>query len=129
MDENLEAIDLLFFPIYFNSHWSIIAVHKRINLIEYYDSLGKDGSMFVNVVRRFLGDYFLLKHNESRHFTIKESIDVNAPRQINGDDCGVFVLLFAYCISFQIPILAIDPEATTQYRELIALMISKGKLI
>ena len=65
-----------------------------------------------------------LKNNTWTTFATTSDL---APKQSNGYDCGVFFLLFAYCIAFNIPLMRVKSTETEHYRDLIARNFIQGK--
>lgn len=49
-----------------------------------------------------------------------------APLQRNSDDCGVFVLMYTYCLTFNVPLQSIHSDDTGCYRKKIMLTITSG---
>lgn len=83
---------VILFPICDGSHWRLLAVKPREHTIEYLDSLGWDGSKYIKKVREFL-QHELKELYHEEDWTILET--QRSSRQLNGSDCGVFVLLNA----------------------------------
>ncbi|KAF3035207.1 hypothetical protein E8E12_002763 [Didymella heteroderae] len=83
---------VVLFPICDGSHWRLLAVKPQEHTIEYLDSLGWDGSKYIQKLREYL-------QHELKDLYIEEEWKVmelqRSSRQLNGSDCGVFVLLNA----------------------------------
>jgi hypothetical protein len=90
----LDAKTVLF-PICDGSHWRLLAVKPKERTIEYLDSLGWDGAKYVTKLREYL-------QNELKDLYVAEEWKVEAlqrsVRQVNGSDCGVFVVLNALVV-------------------------------
>lgn len=83
---------VVLYPICDGSHWRLLAVKPRERIIEYLDSLGWDGSKYISKLQ------LSLKHElgelyKADEWTVLEQ--QRSSRQLNGSDCGVFVLLNA----------------------------------
>jgi hypothetical protein len=87
--------ELLLYPICDVGHWRMLAVKPKERTIEYLDSLGWDGSPYLDAMRDYLakelGD--LWKEEEWTIFEKQRST-----RQVNGSDCGVFAILNALAL-------------------------------
>ncbi|KAF2631013.1 cysteine proteinase [Macroventuria anomochaeta] len=83
---------IVLFPICDGSHWRLLAVKPQERTIEYLDSLGWEGAKYVAKLREYL-------QNELKDLWKAEEWTVvelqRSSRQLNGSDCGVFVLLNA----------------------------------
>ena len=83
---------LVFFPICDGSHWRLLAVKPQERIIEYLDSLGWDGDKYVAKLHEYLQNE-LKELWKAEEWTVVEL--QRSSRQLNGSDCGVFVLLNA----------------------------------
>lgn len=83
---------LVLYPICDNSHWRLLAVKPQDRTIEYLDSLGWDGDKYVTKLREYL-QHELKELYKADEWTVVEL--QRSSRQLNGSDCGVFVLLNA----------------------------------
>ncbi|KAF3003488.1 hypothetical protein E8E13_004297 [Curvularia kusanoi] len=86
---------VVLFPICDGSHWRLLAVKPKERTIEYLDSLGWDGDKYIGKLRAYLQNELkdLYKAEEWNVVEIQRS-----SRQLNGSDCGVFVLLNALTV-------------------------------
>lgn len=86
---------IVLFPICDGSHWRLLAVKPKERTIEYLDSLGWDGAKYVTKLREYL-------QNELKDLYVAEEWEVEvlqrSVRQVNGSDCGVFVVLNALAV-------------------------------
>ena len=86
---------IVLFPICDGSHWRLLAVKPKERTIEYLDSLGWDGAKYVTKLREYL-------QNELKDLYVAEEWKVEvlqrSVRQVNGSDCGVFVVLNALVV-------------------------------
>jgi len=83
---------VVLFPICDGSHWRLLAVKPKDHTIEYMDSLGWDGSTYISKLREYL-QHELKDDYHEEDWTVFET--QRSSRQLNGSDCGVFVLLNA----------------------------------
>ena len=86
---------LVFFPICDGSHWRLLAVKPKERVIEYLDSLGWDGDQYIRKLREYL-QHELKDNYIAEEWTVLEL--QRSSRQLNGSDCGVFVLLNALAL-------------------------------
>lgn len=128
-------LEKLFFPINIgpNSHWSLVVVYPGEKKVIYFDSLPSAEQTKANafcVKDYILREYIRIHQTED----IKDSWSVvrncDAPTQINSDDCGVFVCMYAYCLSVGIPVENISPlvDDVRCYRQFIAFCLLERKL-
>ncbi|XP_038049902.1 uncharacterized protein LOC119723371 isoform X2 [Patiria miniata] len=96
--------DLIFIPVHNKSHWSLVVVHIKEGIIEYYNS----STMLDGYPRSMMHirDYLKseAKHREKAQFSdIKWEMYVvgDIPRQQNMDDCGLFICQYAKRLSWK----------------------------
>jgi Ulp1 family protease len=114
---------LTLIPIYQDFHFTLIVIDHIKRQIKGYDSLygnpDGDNKMITNIrtVRRLLADEALAvnNHNYADDWVIVPDAArrEGLPRQINGIDCGRYVILMALCLTHtpQIPLAAVTPLA------------------
>lgn len=83
---------LVLFPICNNSHWRLLAIKPQERTIEYLDSLGWGGDQYVAKLRDYLQHELKELYNADEWTVVKLQ---RSSKQLNGSDCGVFVLLNA----------------------------------
>ena len=118
-------LDKLFIPIHQPGHWTLLVVYFKKKLVHYYDSMGGDGRLYRDAILRWLGD-----EAEKRYITDFEKWATSAessPRQSNGSDCGVFLLMSADYLSDDIP-LTFGQSDMAFFRRKIVLDIIHGSL-
>ena len=111
IEEGLFELDHLFVPINIaNSHWIFLRVDFGRKAIELYDSFGTANPhhrRYLWAMQRYLFDeeYRDVAHDQRPDFeqwktswAIRD-MSSSSPRQINGDDCGVFTILSIYLLS------------------------------
>jgi len=96
--------DCLFFPVHWPGHWAAIIVSSKKKAVYYLDSLGTCDaghrrSHLAEDVVRLMCDAFRERDRESScsHWTVhqKNTLKFDVPLQVNGHDCGMFMLSFA----------------------------------
>lgn len=92
----LANYDILLFPVNRNKYWSLVVVHQRLHLIEYFDPLKFEDDGVTDVIRRYL----ISEHCHSTggnhaysHWQV--SVFDKFHRQNNAIDCGVYICAFA----------------------------------
>jgi len=80
---NFRPYATFFFPIHSHSHWSLIRVQD--NVLTVFDSLGEVPLQALRAVRDFHAAVVARRRGISYLYR-----NGRAPRQTNGDDCGVF---------------------------------------
>lgn len=83
---------IVLFPICDGAHWRLLAVKPKERIIEYLDSLGWDGDQYVKKLRQYLQHELKELYDADEWNVVKLQ---RSSRQLNGSDCGVFVLLNA----------------------------------
>jgi hypothetical protein len=83
---------VVLFPICDGSHWRLLAVKPQERTIEYLDSLGWEGSSYIRKLREYLQHELKELYHDEDWTVMKLQ---RSSRQLNGSDCGVFVLLNA----------------------------------
>lgn len=86
--------NLVLYPICHKGHWRLLAVKPRERTIEYLDSLGGDGDLFIDAIKGYL-------KAELKEAWVEEEwtvLDTQSSQQVNGSDCGVFTILNALAL-------------------------------
>ena len=92
--------DKIFIPINLpNAHWMLAVVNIKEKLLQFYDSLAANGTEYLNNLRKLIGDYVMDMRAEYGA-TIEVDVqtwdiqNMEAVRQSNGYDCGMFMLKY-----------------------------------
>ena len=101
----------IFFPVNItNLHWALVVVTPSNKTIQYLDSSHRDGSLYLDIVYRFMKD----KWEDEINFEEDDddmsvdfdsegwrtiNVSQNVPHQGHTVNCGVFISLFADRIS------------------------------
>jgi sentrin-specific protease 1 len=90
---------LILVPIHTTAHWTLVIVDNQDKSVTYYDGLGGRNESCV----RSILDYLTME-GQAKNVPAKTATDYTAdyangiPRQKNGHDCGVFLLVYALCV-------------------------------
>ena len=78
-----------------NTHWMLVIVYPKKNIIASYDSINGNNEEVVNNVLKLL--HFLVKKDSDEEDCFKEwdFLVIDGPQQNNAFDCGVFMCIFA----------------------------------
>ncbi|KAH5180678.1 hypothetical protein HBH68_179490 [Parastagonospora nodorum] len=87
--------NLILYPICDGGHWRLLVVKPKERTIEYLDSLGWDGSKYVDKLKEYLKLELKEFWNEDEWVVLWKQ---RSTRQINGSDCGVFAILNALAL-------------------------------
>jgi sentrin-specific protease 1 len=115
-----------------NQHWTSAVIYMEDQRIQYYDSLGGSGKMYLQVLLKYLEDEHLDKKKtplKSPELWKLVSCTDDTPRQQNGYDCGVFTCMFADFLSIDRSFEGFHPSDMSLYRQHIALAIVKGEVV
>jgi hypothetical protein len=84
-----------------NVHWVVAVINLEEKRFEYYDSLNGEDSECLNYLAQYLVDEFKNKRSEDRKDILEwpKVYPKSIPKQVNGYDCGVFLLLFSDYLS------------------------------
>ncbi len=100
---DISKLEQIFIPVNIdNAHWVLVVVNIKTHGIHLYDSLyksSKSHEVVFDNVERYLNNN--LKTNSLATVTWTRDTVQDIVRQKNQNDCGIFILLFAKCISGQ----------------------------
>ena len=96
--EDIFSKRLLLFPIHLRVHWCLAAVNLEEYSITYYDSLKEENPVCSTTIRNYL-----MQHSSNRAVDWKLMYHSDIPEQLNSSDCGVFVCMYARCLSYASP--------------------------
>ena len=84
-----------------NVHWVVAVINLEEKKFEYYDSLNGEDSECLKYLAQYLVDEFKNKRSEDREDILQwpKVYPKSIPKQVNGYDCGVFLLLFSDYLS------------------------------
>ena len=120
--------DKLFFPVNVRKcHWLLVVIWLKEKEIRYYDSMGD--SYFEFTTSKFL-EYMQIVHKidstKWRCVNVRKEYDL--AQQQNGNDCGVYMLMFCDCLAVDASIKKIKASHAkhSRYRIAHSLMIKKA---
>ena len=124
--DNFLDLESILIPICSGSHWTLAVVLPGRRIIAHMDSL-RGGHGNPSVTRR-LSEWVKVTLGELFVEDDWQVLDLDAPRQRNGWDCGVFTITNALCLG-----LGLDPnesytaeELTLQRHRLAAMLLNGG---
>jgi len=84
-----------------NVHWVLAVIDLKNKRFEYFDSLYGEDDACLDFLSQYLMDEFKNKRNEERPDILEwpKVYPKSIPKQVNGYDCGVFLILFADYLS------------------------------
>ena len=93
MRERVEEFDIILYPINIvQQHWALAVVYTNAKRIQYYDSDGGNGDLYLRTLRMYVHD-----HGDRNEWELVSDAHLG-PQQTNGFDCGVFVCISAFWI-------------------------------
>ena len=125
---DLLACDKVIIPVHQGIHWVLAVVDLAARAIRFYDSLLGNDRGLVGDLKRWVRDEYKNKRDEdvdASDWAVETPKDI--PRQMNGCDCGVFMLKYADFIAVGAP-LGFDQSDMGYFRKrIIADAMAKGK--
>ncbi|KAJ8038088.1 Sentrin-specific protease 2 [Holothuria leucospilota] len=101
------------------NHWNLIVLHptkKHIDILDSMSNYGKYMEQRVNDVLLVAAVHYLSAFGEQMKFKDWTVSNIPCPQQMDGKNCGVFLLYFARCIVRSDPIKQLDAVAVKNYR-------------
>lgn len=117
---NLRAVDIVMTVVKHGgghgNHWTLAVIHTSSGTVEHFDSLGADHAVVVSSLRRWYQD--AVRSGGGHQPRLAPPIDhgAMAPRQHNGDDCGVFAVAIASALSRREPVSQVTAARTVYFR-------------
>lgn len=92
----LHECDKIFVPIHQRIHWCLAVINKKEKKFQYLDSLKGIDTEVLEVLARYFVDEVKDKTGEDVDISSWETEFVeDLPEQMNGHDCGVFMVKYA----------------------------------
>uniref|UniRef100_A0A1B0CMG9 Ubiquitin-like protease family profile domain-containing protein n=2 Tax=Lutzomyia longipalpis TaxID=7200 RepID=A0A1B0CMG9_LUTLO len=124
------AHDVIPVPVHVsNVHWCMAIIHMKNRTIRYYDSMGQPNMRILDALEQYLKSESLDKKQQP--FDMKgweKECMADAPRQMNGSDCGVFSCMFAEYITRGSEITFTQADMP-YFRQKMILEIATGQLL
>ena len=121
----------VFVPINISgTHWVLAVINITEHTINYYDSLGSDGSRYLEVLLRYIQAEHIRKKQQplqENEWALHSHDGSEIPQQDNNCDCGVFTLVYADYITDNLP-LTFEQKDIADFRLKIYHSIQSGKL-
>ncbi|XP_023033624.2 sentrin-specific protease-like [Drosophila willistoni] len=121
--------DIIVVPVHTDtSHWCVAIIHMRQRTLRSYDSLGQFRTEVLDALKLYLKQESLDKHRKlfnTNTLLIENAMD--APKQRNSNDCGVFSCMVPEYITRDQP-LTFTQRHIPYLRVKMALEISEGRL-
>jgi hypothetical protein len=97
---------MVFFPLHIHgAHWTLAVADMRKRTLTYYDSMGRDGLEYLQMVLRYLEDEHMDKNKEllpkKEEWKYIQTLG-RVPQQPNDVDCGVFMCTFVRMLMEQV---------------------------
>lgn len=127
---DLFSFDLLLVPIHDLDHWSLAVLNITNRSFDFYDSMGRKNWNCYQILMAYLRK----EHKDKRKSPLVPDGKWDCqyvkgiPQQTNNHDCGVFVCLYAECLSRGAPF-NFTAKDIQQLRYRIAYEIISGKLM
>jgi len=116
--KDVQKMEKLFIPIYSPGHWSLALINIKDKTFEYYDSLGSSisCSKILLICRNFWMKEMTERGIELTDLNDWEDVFPDAPKQMNGRDCGVFVCQYCFHLSKDPPVLCFSQRDIPRLR-------------
>jgi hypothetical protein len=82
--------ELILYPICDRGHWRLMAIKPKERTIEYFDSMGLSGDVYINKAKEYLALELGEDYIADEWTVLRKQ---RSSQQLNGSDCGVFTLL------------------------------------
>ena len=126
---DITALDMLIVPVHVHgNHWTLARLDFRRKRAEYYDSLRGSEANILRNLRQYVIDEAKTYKSQVLSMDDWQDVAVNAPRQSNGSDCGVFSLMFANYLCDGLPV-SFTYTDMPYFRQRIALEIKHKQIV
>jgi len=131
---NFFEMDKFFAPCFVNgNHWTLVMVSIQEKRIVYYDSFHHGntgiGDTILFNIHQFLVE-LATKYSVEQFATDWQTLHskYDTPQQNNSDDCGVFVIMLAFCLCGDLENHYLTPDYIPFFREFIGTNLLRAKL-
>ncbi|XP_055073934.2 uncharacterized protein [Misgurnus anguillicaudatus] len=100
--QDLFLFDLIFVPLHLGMHWALAVIDLKSQTIQCYDSMSQRHDEICHMLFAYLTEEHRVKKGyilEASRWTIGRMRTFAIPKQLNGNDCGVFVCKYADFLS------------------------------
>jgi sentrin-specific protease 1 len=118
---NIFELNEIFVPINIhNVHWTLIFIDMLNHEIQYYDPMpgnDEDNNIFLQATLQWLVDEAKITSTafDTSKWRLMEM--KNGPKQSNGYDCGMYLIMTANCLTEKIPLSLLTSENITYLRD------------
>jgi len=120
-------LDKIFVPVHLGTHWCLAVIDTVAKEICYYDSLLGHNKHCLDCLRKYLSDEAKNKRNELLDLQLWQEVHkTDIPKQLNGYDCGMFMLLYIDRLVHELP-LDFSQKDVSKYRQRLMLTILHAK--
>ena len=118
--------DKVIIPVHQGIHWVLAVVDLAAKCVRFYDSLLGDDKGLVEDLLRWVRDEWKKKNADVDTESWSVEIPKDIPRQMNGCDCGVFMLKYADYIATGCPLTFHQRDMEYFRRRIVADAMEKG---
>ena len=127
------GLSKIFIPVNMsNSHWACVVIFMQERKIQYFDSLGFDGMVYMSALLQYLKDEWADKNQGQELPDASEwrliRCTTDTPKQGNGFDCGIFTCMFAAFLVNDYPLI-FNQKDMKHCRDRIALYLLQGQVL
>ncbi|XP_068634947.1 uncharacterized protein [Aristolochia californica] len=127
--ETLAESQLVFIPLCSECHWHLLVIDLSKKSFNAYDSLpNRKHKSYTTKIANFFRDYLRMRHGFSDAHEWPLHFILNCPKQANGYDCGVFVILYMDCLSHNIPLGFVHKVDIPSYRGKVAAKLLRQEM-
>ena len=124
---DLLECDKVIIPVHQGIHWVLAVVDFKATCVRFYDSLlGNDKGLVEDLLRWVTDEWRNKKEKDVSTESWTVTIPKDIPRQMNGCDCGVFMLKYADYIAVGCPLTFHQRDMEYFRRRIVADAMEKG---
>jgi len=124
---DLLECDKVIIPVHQGIHWVLAVIDFKATCVRFYDSLlGNDKGLVEDLLRWVSDEWRNKKEKDVSTESWTVEIPKDIPRQMNGCDCGVFMLKYADYIAVGCPLTFHQRDMEYFRRRIVADAMEKG---
>jgi len=124
---DLLECDKVIIPVHQGIHWVLAVIDFKATCVRFYDSLlGNDKGLVEDLLRWVTDEWRNKKEKDVSTESWSVEIPKDIPRQMNGCDCGVFMLKYADYIAVGCPLTFHQRDMEYFRRRIVADAMEKG---
>ena len=125
---DLLECDKVIIPVHQGIHWVLAVIDFKATCVRFYDSLlGNDKGLVEDLLRWVSDEWRNKKEKDVSTESWTVEIPKDIPRQMNGCDCGVFMLKYADYIASGCPLTFTQADMGYFRRRIVADGLEAGK--